>query len=185
MKHVSRSRALIKFLFWAAATVAVFGYAIHAYRSGAMVHAYYYKARADGYAVNAASFKDATVDHPVSLAVGPFADVVGQKATPVRQGDVLPAGTNGVIDVATVRQGERVRLEEGRLVVLVPWQIKEAKGFKFRDGFTHKNIQTNPMSGVWNLVMVGLIGLCLGYLAEGFTDVLGLKFEKIDHSVGH
>ena len=26
--------------------------------------------------------------------------------------------------------------------------------------------------------MVGLIGLCLGYLAEGFTDLIGLKFQK-------
>jgi hypothetical protein len=33
--------------------------------------------------------------------------------------------------------------------------------------------------------MVGLIGLCLGYLAEGFTDFIGLKFQKIDHTVGH
>jgi len=33
--------------------------------------------------------------------------------------------------------------------------------------------------------MVGLVGLCLGFLAEGFTDVLGFKFQKIDHSVGH
>jgi hypothetical protein len=29
------------------------------------------------------------------------------------------------------------------------------------------------------------VGLCLGFLAEGFTDVIGLKFRKIDHSVGH
>jgi hypothetical protein len=185
MKHISRTRAAIKFLFWACATVAVFTYAIHSYRSGALVHAYYYKAKADGYAVNAASFQHATLERPVSLTIGSFEDVLGLKAAPVSKGSVLPRGTTGIIDHPVVQKGERVKLQDGALVVMVPWQLKESKGFTYRDGFTHKNIQTNPWSGVWNLVMVGLIGLSLGYLAEGFTDLVGLRFEKIDHTVGH
>jgi len=185
MNRRSRGRAAIKFAFWAGATVVVFSYAIENYRSGAMTHAYYYKAKADGYAVNAASFGDATPAHPISLAVGSFDNVVGLRAAPVKKGEVLPQGTTGVIDRATVSKGKRVRLEAGRLVVMIPWQLQESKGFTYRDGFTHKNIQTNPLSGVWNLVMVGLIGLCLGYLAEGFTDLLGLRFAKIDHRIGH
>ena len=76
-------------------------------------------------------------------------------------------------------------LDGGRLKVSVPWEWHEKKGFRYKDSFTHKNVKTNPLSGVWNLVMVGLIGLCLGYLAEGFTDMLGWKFKKIDHTVGH
>ncbi len=180
-----RLRAAVKFFFWAAATLVVFTYAIHFYRSGKMVHWYYYKAKADGFAVNTKTFADASPEKPASLAVGDFKILDGLKATPVKAGDILPAETTGVIDLRTVEDGKRVRLRGDRLDILVPWQFKEAKGFKYKDSFTHKNIKTNPVSGVWNLVMVGLIGLCLGYLAEGFTDFIGLKFKKIDHTVGH
>ena len=185
MKEVSRRRGLIKFLFWSVATVVVFTYAISTYRSGQMVHWYYFKAKADGYAVSPKLFADATPQNPATLAVGAFEDVHGLRAVPVKRGDVLPLGAMGVIDLATVDEGKRVKLERDSLVVMIPWQLKEAKGFMFRDEFTHKNVQTNPISGVWNVVMIGLIGVCLGYLAEGFTDLLGLKFEKIDHTVGH
>lgn len=180
-----RIRAAIKFMFWAVATVLVFSYCIRFYRSGTMVDWYYYKAKADGFAVNTKAFSEATPDHPAVLTVGTFSSLDGLKATAVKKGDRLPTGTTGVIDLKTVGEGERVRLAGSELTVLIPWQFKEAKGFKYKDSFTHKNIATNPMSGVWNLVMVGLIGLCLGYLAEGFTDFIGLKFQKIDHTVGH
>lgn len=182
---VNRGRAAIKFIFWATATVLVFAYCIRFYRSGTMVHWYYYKAKADGFAVNTKMFKDATPEMPALLDVGDYGVLDGLKATPVKKGDVLPTGATGVIDLKTVEDGKRVQLLEGKLKVLIPWQFKEAKGFKYKDSFTHKNIRTNPVSGVWNLVMVGLIGLCLGYLAEGFTDLIGLKFHKIDHTVGH
>jgi hypothetical protein len=185
MHREFRIRALVKFLFWAVATTVVVAYAINTYRSGQMVRWYYYESKADGYAVNATSFQQATRESPVALIIGDFPDVSGLRAVRVTKGSRLPEGTNGVIDLATVKKADRVRIEDGRLVVAVPWEIKEAKGFKFRDGFTHKNIRTNPFSGLWNLVMVGLVGLCLGFLAEGFTDVIGLKFRKIDHSVGH
>ena len=181
----NRMRAAIKFLFWAVATVLVFTYAIHFYRSGKMVHWYYYKAKADGFAVNTRAFQDATPEKPAVLTIGDYSTLDGLKATAVKKGGILPAGTMGVIDLQTVQEGKRVQLDGDQLKVLIPWQFKEAKGFKYKDSFTHKNIRTNPLSGVWNLVMVGLIGLCLGYLAEGFTDFVGLKFQKIDHTVGH
>lgn len=180
-----RFRAVIKFCFWVVATVFVLSYAIHFYTSGVMVHWYYYKAKADGYAVNSKLFMDATPEKPALLAVGDFKKLDGLQATLVKKGDVLPEHTTGVIGMDVVEKGRRVVLEGDQLKVMIPWETKEAKGFKYKDTFTHKNIQTNPLSGVWNLVMVGLIGVCLGYLAEGFTDMIGLKFQKIDHSVGH
>jgi hypothetical protein len=185
MHRKFRVRALVKFLFWVVATTVVVAYAINTYRSGQMVRWYYFQSKADGYAVNATAFQQATRENPISLIIGEYADVSGLRAVRVTKGSRLPEGANGVIDLATVEKGDRVRVDAGRLVVAVPWQIKEAKGFKFRDGFTHKNIRTNPLSGLWNLVMVGLVGLCLGFLAEGFTDLIGLEFQKIDHSVGH
>jgi ABC-type dipeptide/oligopeptide/nickel transport system permease subunit len=49
----------------------------------------------------------------------------------------------------------------------------------------HKGIQTNPWAAVWNVVMVITIGLSLGFMAEGLTDALGMRFEKISHFQGH
>ena len=46
---------------------------------------------------------------------------------------------------------------------MVPWQIKETKGFKFKDTFIHKGVVTDPWSGVWNVAMTIAIGLCLGF----------------------
>ena len=65
----------------------------------------------------------------------------------------------------------------------MPWQVRESKGFLFRDGFTHKHVRTNPVSGVWNLVMVILMGLSLGLMAEGFTDLLGVRLRRSEHTV--
>ncbi len=180
-----RGRAIIKFLFWAVATTVVFTYAISFYRSGQMAHWYYFKASADGYALNTRLVVDASPKQPITLEVGTFTVVDGLRAVLVHKGDILPDGATGVIDRQTVKKGRRAKLVGDRLLVLVPWELKESKGFTYRDEFTHKNVKTNPMSGVWNVVMVGLIGLCLGYLAEGFTDMVGLRFQKIDHTVGH
>ena len=185
MSENGRARSVIKFLFWAAAAACVLWYCIHFYTSGKMVHWYYYQAKADGYAVNTKLFMDATPENPALLEVGSFTALDGLKAVRVKKGDILPDKTTGVIGTDTVEKGRRAKIEGGRLAVLIPWELKEAKGFKYKDTFTHKNVKTNPLSGVWNLVMVGTIGLCLGYLAEGFTDMVGLKFKKIDHHVGH
>jgi hypothetical protein len=180
-----RRRASIKFAFWALVTVVVFTYAISTYRSGQMVHWYYFKAKADGYALNTRLVSDATPQNPATLAIGNFEDVSGLRAVAVRNGDVLPEGATGVIDLATIAEGRRARLSGSSLIVMIPWQLVESKGFMYRDEFTHQNVQTNPQSGVWNVLMIGAMGLSLGYLAEGFTELLGLRLKKIDHTVGH
>jgi hypothetical protein len=77
----------------------------------------------------------------------------------------------------------RARIVGNQLLVLVPWQVRESNGFTFWEGFTHKNVGTNPYSGVWNLVMVLAMGLSLGLMAEGFTDLLGVRLRKSDHSI--
>jgi len=101
----------------------------------------------------------------------------------VAKGDRLPKNANGVISLAELKSGKRAVLEGQTIKVTVPWQIKETKGFKFKDTFKHKGIRTNPWSGAWNVAMVLCLGLSLGLLAEGFTDIMGLKLGKIQH--GH
>jgi hypothetical protein len=183
MRPPSRERAALKFLAWLLVSAALFGYAINEYASGAMLRWYYYQAKADGYAVNARAFAEATPAHPAALQIGAFTRVDGLRAVRVRAGDRLPEGATGVIDADTVRKGMRARLDGDHLLVLVPWEVRESNGFTFRDGFAHKNIRANPLSGVWNLVMVLLMGLSLGLMAEGFTDLLGVRLQKSDHTV--
>lgn len=181
----SRHRAWIKFVFWTLTTVVVFSYAISTYRSGQMVHWYYFKAKADGYALNTRLVANATPENPATLAVGTFENVNGLRAVAVKKGDVLPEGATGVIDLVTIAEGKRVKLSNSSLIVMIPWQLVESKGFMYRDEFTHQNVQTNPRSGAWNVLMIAAIGLSLGYLAEGFTELLGLRLKKIDHTVVH
>jgi hypothetical protein len=104
-------------------------------------------------------------------------------AIPVAKGDRLPRNANGVISLAEIKSAKRAVIEGQTIKVMVPWQIKEAKGFKFKDTFKHKGVRTNPWSGAWNVAMVLCLGLSLGLVAEGFTDLLGMKIEKIQH--GH
>jgi hypothetical protein len=101
----------------------------------------------------------------------------------VAKGDRLPKNANGVISLAEIKTGKRVALDGQTIKVTVPWQIKESKGFKYKDTFKHKGIKTNPWSGAWNVAMVLCLGLSLGLFAEGLTDLMGMKIEKIDH--GH
>ena len=68
--------------------------------------------------------------------------------------------------------------------MMVPVQIKESKGFKFRDTYKHKGVTTNPWSGVWNVFIVCGLGFALGMMAEGFTDMLGIEVKKIKHFEG-
>jgi hypothetical protein len=102
----------------------------------------------------------------------------------VKKGDRLPANTNGVIDKKTVAEGKRVTLEGNTLKVTVPMQIKESKGFKYKDTFKHKGIETDPWGGVWSVVWILALGFSLGLMAEGFTDMCGYKLEKIKHYEG-
>lgn len=178
-----RGKAAFKFCFWLAASVALFVYIIHSYTSGQMIQWYYYTAALDGYAVDANLSMGATKDNPVLLNIAKQDEVKGLTAIPVAKGDRLPKNANGVISLAEIKSGKRVTLEGQTIKVTVPWQIKEAKGFKYKDTFKHKGVKTNPWSGAWNVAMVLSLGLSLGLLAEGFTDILGIKIEKIQH--GH
>lgn len=184
MAEVSKARGVIKFLFWTIVSVALFYYAFHSYYSGQMVSWYYYKAGAEGYAVHTASFKDASKEKPAMLEIGSFETISGLQAVPVKKGDRLPVNADGIISDEVMKKGKRAKLEDGYLKVMVPKELKEAKGFKYKDTFKHKGIKTNPWSGVWNVAMVLVIGLSLGLLAEGFTDILGFKVEKIEHFEG-
>jgi len=183
MAELHRGKAAFKFCFWLAASVGLFVYIIHSYTSGQMIQWYYYTASLDGYAVDANLSMNATKDKPLVLNIAKQDEVKGLVAIPVAKGDRLPKNTNGVISLAEIKSGKRVTLEGQTIKVTVPWQIKEAKGFKYKDTFKHKGIRTNPWSGAWNVAMVLCLGLALGLVAEGFTDLLGMKIEKIQH--GH
>ena len=87
-------------------------------------------------------------------------------------------------EVKILKEGKRATLEGNHVKVTVPWEIQQAKGFKFKDTFKHKGIETDPWAAVWNVFMVLALGLSLGFMAEGFTDLLGWKIKKIEH-FGH
>lgn len=55
-----------------------------------MINWYYWEAAADGYAVNANTFKEATKEKPVSLEIGPHAEITGLQAVPVKKGRGCP-----------------------------------------------------------------------------------------------
>ncbi|GEM_PF-386904 len=184
-KGASRKRAVFKFVFWTVISVALFAYAFQSYYSGQMVRWYYHEAKFDGYAVRASSFMDATEENPAFLDIGDFNSIEGLQAVPVRAGDRLPVNATGIISLDEIRSGQRALLEGNRIKVIRPWVIQESKGFKYKDTFKHKGIKTNPWSSVWNVIVVLLLGLSLGLMAEGFTDVLGIKINKTVHHVGH
>jgi hypothetical protein len=148
-----------------------------------MIRWYYYTASLDGYAIDANQSMNATKDKPVVLSIRKQDQVDGLVAIPVSKGDRLPKSANGVISLAEVKAGKRAVVQGETIKVTVPWQIKEAKGFKYKDTFKHKGIRTNPWAGIWNVAMVLTLGLSLGLVAEGFTDLMGYKIEKIQH--GH
>jgi len=184
MAEVSRTRGTIKFLVWTAIAVALIGYFWREYYNGNLVKQYYYKAKTAGWAIDADNFKDATKDKPAILQIGSFDKIEGLQAVPVKKGDLLPTNTNGIIDKKTVDEGKRVVLEGNTLKVMVPSQIKESKGFKFKDTFMHKGIETDPWGAVWAVTFILVFGFTLGTMAEGFTDMLGIKISKIKHYEG-
>ena len=180
----SRGRGALKFLFWTALSGALFALAAHWHSSGRLSAWYYHTASEDGYAVNADSFADATKESPVLLEVGSWDAIDGAQAVPVKKGDRLPANANGTISLEVLEDGGRASLERGKILVTVPWKIEEAKGFKFKNSFKHKGVKTWPWAALINVLLVIGLGVCLGYMAEGFTDFLGMKIEKIKHFEG-
>ena len=183
MAEIDRRKRVFKFSFWLIVSAGLFLYIVRSYTSGQMINWYYYTASLDGYAVDANLSMNATKDNPVMLNVAKQDEIKGLMAIPVAKGDRLPKNANGVISLAEIKTGKRVALEGQTIKVTVPWQIKESKGFKYKDTFKHKGIKTNPWSGAWNVAMVLCLGLSLGLFAEGLTDLMGMKIEKIDH--GH
>jgi len=177
-------KGAIKFFVWTAIALGIIGYFWTEYYNGNLVKAYYYKAKSTGWAINAEAFKDASKDKPAILQIGAFEKIEGLQAVPVTKGDRLPINTNGIIDKKTVDEGKRVVLEGNTLKVTVPSQIREAKGFKYKDTFKHKGIETSPWGGVWAVAFILCLGFALGMTAEGFTDMCGYKLEKIKHYEG-
>lgn len=185
MAAQTKGRAAIKFIFWTAAAVGMFAMVIHSHTSGQMAAWYYYTAAADGYAVNAKKFIQATKDKPAFLEIGPFERIEGLQAVRVKKGDRLPRNATGLILDDVLKTGKRAVVEGNHIKVTVPWEMLDAKGFKFKDTFQHKGIRTNPWAAVWNVFVVIGLGLTLGYMAEGLTDVMGMKITKIRHFEGH
>lgn len=184
MAEPSKARGAIKFIIWTAVGIALSAYLWILYYDGTLVSWYYYRAANDGWAINSQTFQDATKEKPALLQVGSFQKIEGLQAVPVKKGDRLPINTNGVIDKKTVEEGKRAALVGNDLKVMIPSQIKEAKGFRFLDTFKHKGIETNPWGGAWSVAFILLLGVALGLMAEGFTDMCGLKLEKIKHYEG-
>jgi hypothetical protein len=178
------TRGTIKFVVWTAASLALIYYCWWSYSSGQMVSWYYYKAKTDGYAVNANYVKPATKEKPITLEIGQAQEITGLQAVPVKKGERLPKGCNGIISKKDLEEGKRVKLEGNTITVLQGIKITESKGFKYKDSYMHKGIETNPWSGAWNLAMVIGLGLTLGLMAEGFTDMVGIKITKIKHFEG-
>ena len=162
MADALRRRGVIKFCVWAAIAVALSIYLWVDYYDGTLVSWYYYKAANDGWAVNSETFKDATKDKPAVLEIGSFQKIEGLQAVPVKKGDRLPTSTNGIIDKKAVAEGKRVTLEGNTLKVTVPMQVKESKGFKYKDTFKYKGIETNPWGGLWSVVYILVLGVSLG-----------------------
>jgi hypothetical protein len=178
---MSKTTGAIKFVFWFAVSIGLFYYASWSYTSGQMVSWYYYEAKTDGYAVHSAYFKNATKENPAMLQIGKFDKIEGLQAVEVKKGDRLPKNTDGIIDKKVIKEEKRAKLEGGMIKVMVASEVKDARGFKYKETFKHKGVQTNPWAGAWNVGMVLIIGLALGLMAEGFTDIMGLKLDKIVH----
>jgi hypothetical protein len=179
-----KTKGAIKFVVWGALALAMCVYVFYAHETGKIDQMYYHSTKLDGYAVNTKEFFNATKDNPALLQIAKTDEIMGLMAVPVKKGDRLPKGANGVIEKKVIDEGKRAKVEGDNLVVMVPWQIKESKGFKYKDRFIHKGVKTDPWSGVWNVAMTIGIGLCLGFMAEGLTDMLGWKIKKIEH-FGH
>lgn len=180
-----KSRSAIKFVFWTAIATGFFVWIAHLHVSGRFSEWYYYRAAQNGYAVNADSFINATKENPALLEIGSYGSIEGLQAVAVKKGDRLPLKANGIISSEQLAKGWRASLDGSQIKVTVPWEIAQAKGFKYKDTFKHKGVLTFPWAAVVNVFLVLGLGLALGYMAEGFTDLIGIKLEKIRHFEGH
>ena len=184
---MTRKRAMAKLLLWLLVSGGLISYMVYSYTSGQMIRWYYYTASTDGYAIDANTFADATKSKPAKLTIVAVDEIQGLQAVPVRAGQRLPAHANGVISFKDLKEAKRVALDKASntVKVMVPVKVKEEKGFRYKDSFKHKGVRTNPWSGVWNVAMIVALGFALGLLAEGLTDCMAVKIEKIDHAIAH
>jgi hypothetical protein len=176
-----KRKGAIKFLFWSIVAAVVLVYTIRSYTSGQMARWFYYKAAENGYAVNVDLFHDASKSSPAKLKITTGDTLDGLVAIRVKKGDRLPRNTNGVIGEKVLSKAKRAKVTGDALVVSVPWEIQQSKGFKFKDTFKHKGVETWHWAAVWNVLIVFALGFALGLMAEGFTDMLGLRIQKIKH----
>ncbi len=184
MAKMFQPRGTIKFAVWTAVSIGISVWFWMQYYNGTLLNQYYYKTKTSGWAVHAEDFKTANKDKPAILQIGSFEKIEGLQAVPVKKGDRLPVNATGVIDEKTVKEGKRVALEGNTLKVMIPSQIKEAKGFKYKDTFTHKGVETDPWGGAWAVGFILVLGFSLGSMAEGFTDMIGMEIHKIKHFEG-
>lgn len=85
MADDQRKRGAIKLIFWGVLALLLVGYCAYEYTSGRMIEWYYYKAKSDGYAVNANSFLAATKEKPMTLEIGKFDPIQGLQAVAVKR----------------------------------------------------------------------------------------------------
>lgn len=183
----NRNKASVKLIFWLIVAAGLISYVVHSYTSGQMIRWYYYRASVDGYAIDANTFAKATKQNPAELTIVTANEIKGLQAVPVKTGDRLPEHANGVLALSELKAAKRVSMDAktNTIRVMAPSQIKESKGLKYKDTFKHKGVRTNPWAALWNVAMVLMLGLSLGLLAEGVTDFMGMKIEKIDHAIAH
>ncbi len=184
MATPNRARAALKLAGWTAVATTLVALVVRSHASGQMAAWYYHRAAADGYAVRTAAFADASPDLPARLEVGDLARVDGLQAVRVRRGDRLPVNADGVILDQVLADGRRARLEGRALVVAEPSRLERAWGVAYHHTFRHEGVETWPWAAAWNVAVTLGLGLSLGFMAEGLTDLIGLDLEKIRHHGG-
>jgi hypothetical protein len=45
-------------------------------------------------------------------------------------------------------------------------------------------VETYPVAAIYNVLLVIGLSISLGFMAEGFTDLLGVRIDKIQHFEG-
>ena len=93
-----KTKGAIKFVVWTAVAIALCVYAVYAHETGKIDQMYYHSTKLDGFAVNTNGFFEATKEKPALLQIGKADEIKGLMAVPVKKGDRLPKGANGVID---------------------------------------------------------------------------------------
>ena len=101
-----KTKGAIKFVVWAALAVALCVYALYAHTSGKIDQMYYHSTSSNGFAVNTNEFFSASKEKPALLKIGPADEIKGLMAVPVKKGDRLPRGANGVIRQEGGRRGQ-------------------------------------------------------------------------------